>query len=214
MSQIFVFGDSIAHGAWDKAGGWATRLRNIIDKKGFPNKSYDRTLYNLAISGNTSEDLTRRFEFEIRERLSEDNERVILFAIGINDSQFVPETKTNKVAIDRFKENIQKLIDLAKKITKKIIFVGLILVNEPLLNPLPWKPESFYRNRDITEYNNSIRVICENNHIDFIDVLDKWKKLRYIDLLEDGLHPNTEGHKKIFETLKEYLLSHNIISSL
>jgi len=30
-------------------------------------------------------------------------------------------------------------------------------------------------------------------------------------LLEDGLHPNSEGHKKIFESVKEFLIKNKII---
>lgn len=214
MSQIFVFGDSIAHGAWDNEGGWITRLRNIVEKTGSPNKSYDSLLYNLAISGNTTEDLVRRFEYEMRQRITEDSERIILFAIGINDSQFMPGIKTNKVTCDQFKQNIEKLTDMAKKITSRIFFVGLILVNEPLVKPLPWKPDSSYRNNDIIQYNNYIQEICEINHVGFIDILNKWKEYNYVDLLEDGLHPNTEGHKEIFEIVKDYLISHDIINSI
>ncbi|MBU4142033.1 MAG: hypothetical protein V1732_05890 [Patescibacteria group bacterium] len=33
MSQILIFGDSIAYGKWDKRGGWVTRLSNFIDEK-------------------------------------------------------------------------------------------------------------------------------------------------------------------------------------
>ncbi len=214
MSQIFVFGDSITQGKWDHEGGWVTKLKNYFSKKGFPNRKYDNFLYNLAISGNTSEDLTRRFEIEMRERVNDDLDRIILFAIGINDSHLITSTKTSKVSLERFKQNIQKLIELAKKFTTKIIFVGLTLVNETMTSPLLWRPETSYINKDIVEYNKAIQTICKKNNIDFINLMSYLRSMKYINLLFDGLHPNSEGHKKIFEIVKDYLVSHNIINSL
>ena len=30
MQKIFIFGDSIAYGAWDPVGGWVERLRQWL----------------------------------------------------------------------------------------------------------------------------------------------------------------------------------------
>jgi lysophospholipase L1-like esterase len=45
----------------------------------------------------------------------------------------------------------------------------------------------------------------------FIEIFENWKKISYESLLYDGLHPNSEGHKKIFETVKNYLVKNKII---
>jgi len=125
MTQILIFGDSIAYGAWDKEGGWVQRLRKFLDEKNLTDSDFYCRVYNLGISGNSSKNLLERFEFETKQRLKESEETIIVFAIGINDSYFVHSENSHRVPINKFKENIQKLTDLAKKFSSKIIFVGL-----------------------------------------------------------------------------------------
>ena len=84
MTNILVFGASITWGAWDREGGWVQRLRNFVDEKNISNPDYDRMIYNLGISGDTTENLLSRLENEVKTRLSEE-ETIIIFSIGTND---------------------------------------------------------------------------------------------------------------------------------
>ena len=90
MAQILVFGDSISYGKWDKEGGFVQRMKNFLDEETLSKSENEHTIYNLGVSGNTTEDLLERFEFETKQRLKEDDEELIfIFAIGVNDSQFI-----------------------------------------------------------------------------------------------------------------------------
>jgi lysophospholipase L1-like esterase len=211
MTQILIFGDSITYGAWDKEGGWVQRLRKFLDEKNLTDSDFYCLVYNLGVSGNNSEDLLERFEFETKQRLKEDEETIIIFAIGINDSQFVHSKDKHGVPIDKFKDNIQKLISLAQKFSSKIIFVGLTPVDETKTAPIPWNADVSYKNEYIQKYNETIKTICEENKIYFIEIFEKLKELNYQELLEDGLHPNSEGHKKIFEIVKDFLIKNNLV---
>ena len=51
-------------------------------------------------------------------------------------------------------------------------------------------------------YDAEIRAMCKENEIGFVDILGAFTKTDYLNLLEDGLHPNSAGHKKIFEDCK------------
>ena len=211
MTQILIFGDSIAYGAWDKESGWVQRLRKFLDEKNLTDSDFYCRVYNLGISGNSSKNLLERFEFETKQRLKESEETIIVFAIGINDSCFVHSENSHRVPINKFKENIQKLTDLAKKFSSKIIFVGLTPVDETKTTPIPRDINKSYKNENIRKYNEIIKSVCEENEILFIEIFEDWIKLNYENLLEDGLHPNSEGHKKIFESVKEFLIKNKII---
>jgi len=206
IKQILVFGDSITYGAWDKEGGWVQRLRKFLDEN-----YEDYLVYNLGVSGNNTNDLLERFEFETKQRLKENEETIFIFAIGINDSQFIRIENKNRIPLENFKKNIQELINLAKNFSPKIIFVGLTPVDETKTTPIPWNANNFYKNECIQKYNETIRTICEENKIYFIKVFGKFKELDYQNLLDDGLHPNLEGHKKIFEIVKDFLIENKII---
>ncbi len=200
--KILVFGDSIAHGVWDREGGWAQRLRRFLDEKKFP-----IPLFNLSITTETTEDLLKRFEFETEQRMRGD-EIIIIFAIGVNDSQIFRGREL--VPPERFEKNVEKLVNLAGKYTEKIVFLGLLPVDEEKTNPVAWNPDVSYRNDRIEKYNGIIKKVCEARGIPFIDLFGEWFD-DYKNYLDDGLHPNSEGHKRIFETVKNFLIKNEYL---
>ena len=59
---ICIFGDSIAWGASDlEFGGWVARLRNYLETE-----KYDSSIYNCSISGDSTQDLLKRFSNETK----------------------------------------------------------------------------------------------------------------------------------------------------
>jgi hypothetical protein len=68
MQKIFLFGDSIAYGAWDPEGGWVERLRQWLFVTTRDEYNLGTFLYNLSIVGDTTTDLLKRFTTEIEAR--------------------------------------------------------------------------------------------------------------------------------------------------
>lgn len=213
MTQILTFGNSIVYGAWDKEGGWVARLRKFLDEKTLSSnfESY-YLVYGLGVSGGTTEELLNRFEFESSKRTKEGEETIIIFGmIAINDSQFIQSKKDIWYSPEQVKENVEKLIELAQKISQKIVFVGHTAVDETKTNPLPWNADKSYKNEYIKKYDEIIKTICQEKDIHFIDIMDSFMQPCYQDMLVDGLHPNSIGHEKIYEAVKDYLIKNNII---
>lgn len=188
--NILIFGDSITWGAYDpEQGGWATRLRNYFEAQ-----DKDIDVYNLGISGDTTADLLERIEVEAKSR----EPNLIIFAIGINDAQFIHSTNGLRVSLDEFQQNIAKLLSIAKKFTDKIVFVGLTIVDESKTTPCPGKPDESYTNENIKRLDKAIAKFCEASKLKFILMEGVVEN----DDLIDGLHPNTKGHIKIFNRMK------------
>ena len=214
--RILVFGDSVAHGFWDEQGGWVQRLKSLTDKKAVKREILSDdyvTFYDLNISGDTTEEVLRRFEHETMARIPRIGNKglVIIFAIGFNDSYEIVDKKENIVLENKFRDNLLVLISLAKKYTSKIFFVGLTPVDEPKVTRMPWTPEFSYHNEQIELYDSVIKEVCEQNNIYFIDILKEFKKQDYLELLEDGAHPNTQGHETIYEKVKSFLENKGVI---
>jgi len=199
MTDVLIFGDSIAYGADDIEGGWVQRLRKHFDENW--KEDFDYSVYNLGVSGNTTEDLLKRFEFETKQRLKEKKEVIFIFAIGINDSQFLHSKNSLRYTLEEFEKNIKKLIDLSKKYSPKIFFVGLTPVEDSKTSPILWSPDKTYKNEYIRGFDDKIKEICEENNLKYIYMFDKVDESKF----EDGLHPDSEGHKKIFEVVKKNL---------
>ncbi len=214
ITRIYIFGDSITHGAWDEEmGGWADRLKVFLNNKWSETNEYE--VYNLGVDNNTAEDLLDRFEFEVYQRATdsiEEIKNIFIFAIGINDSAYFKENDSNRISLDQFQENIQYLTALAKKYSENIIFIGLTPVIEEKVSKSYADDSINYKNKFIGKYNNTVRSVCEKDNLIFIDILKEFQKSDYKSLLdEDGLHPNSLGHKKITEIVQKILTQNEFI---
>ena len=187
--SICVFGDSIAWGAYDPVnGGWVTLLRNHIEEK-----TGIVSVYNLGICGNTTTTILTRLDHEIANRTPID---LLAFAIGINDSSNWNVGSKPVIPPKQFKANLHQITQISNKYTNKIIFVGLTPVDEKITNP--FDTENTFLLDQTRQYDQMIREYCSQNNLVFVDIMNS---LTLSDI-DDGVHPNTEGHKKIFEAVK------------
>ena len=198
-TRISIFGDSITWGSWDpEKGGWVARLRHYLETT---TNNGDIDVYNLGVSGDTTTDLLIRFKTECLARSR--RPQTIIFAIGTNDSQYMNDIGQMRTTIAQFENNLIALINQAKQFSDKIIFIGLTKVDENKTKPMSWMPEKCYTNDNIKTYNAVIENISRDNHLKFIDLMD----VLDMDDLYDGLHPNANGHEKIFLKVKEAVLT-------
>lgn len=194
MATICIFGDSITWGATDhEGGGWAARLRNYFESKGL-RVDQDVDVYNLGVSGDNTDDLIARFSVEMGAR----EPNMVIFAIGINDSQFVISENRNRISLENFRNNLEKMIELAQERGCSVILIGLTRVDESKTTPIPWNTDKKYLNEYIQTYDSVLQDISEKKGLPFIAMSD----VVQLEDLEDGLHPNTNGHKKMFDAIK------------
>ena len=192
--DIFVFGDSITYGAWDKEkGGLVNRLRLALEND---NSNNYYTIFNLGISGDVTEGIKNRFDNECKIRFNKNDNTIIIFSIGINDSQNIKDE--DRVLLGTFRNNVISLINSAKKYTNNILFIGLTKVDESKVTPLPWDKDKCYLNNKIISFDKELKNICLENDVDYLYIYD----LLEVEELFDGLHPNNVGHQKICDKVK------------
>lgn len=206
--RICVFGDSIAWGADDlEKGGWVDRFKVYFKNTGKFNE-----VFNLGNPGRETTRLLNYIENECEARLGlqykKDN--VVMIQIGINDACLI-KNKKPFTSPTQFRKNIQKLIDIAMKFVDRVVFVGLIPIDESKTNPVSYNTDAYYKNKEIEKYNQIIKSVCNENETYFIEIFEKLIKTDYKKLLEDGVHPNSEGHQKIFEIVRDFLIKNKII---
>ncbi len=210
--NILVFGDSITWGAWDIEGGWASRLKKYNDSKVISsNLEIYNSIYNLGVSGDTSVDLLNRIENEVTSRLDQDDDNIVIIAIGTNDSQFSFKENINKVSLEDFRENLLKITEIADRLNVKVVFIGLFPVDDLKVNPIPWKPTYSYSNEQIDKYNRAISKFADTRELTFIELYTQAMNLEYRSFLFDGLHPNEAGHLFIFEVIKNQLIKEGLL---
>ncbi|MDO8529015.1 MAG: GDSL-type esterase/lipase family protein [Nanoarchaeota archaeon] len=200
---ICIFGASTTSGFWDlEKGGWVNRLRLYFDSK--VNDDFYVTVYNLGIDGNNSGNLLKRFQGECEAREPD----IIIISIGSNDSFINSKGKSNSSLKD-FEENIFQIIKLAKKFTKKIIFLGLYDFDESKTKPVSWDANVNYINSIMKKYDLALKEIIEKADISYIDMNGLLENKDF----EDGVHPNSRGHEKIFQKVKDFLIKKKLITN-
>jgi lysophospholipase L1-like esterase len=191
MERIAIFGDSIAAGVADREnGGWVGHLKQHLKNQGRAAR-----LFNFGVAGDDSEALLERFEPQCQAA----GPSWIIVAIGINDTVYAEDS--SKVDSLRYSLNIERLIAQATPITRKVMFVGLTRVDERRTTPISRKPLENFDNELILAHDAALQSICHNRALTYVPMFDV---LSDADLA-DGLHPNSEGHRKMFERLRNFL---------
>ncbi len=195
-NNYIIIGDSITYGIGDfKSGGYSTMFKNFIVNKD-DSKICNNLVHVVGFPGDTSNDILNKLDNILDSFIHDEFDNIIILSIGINDTQ---EFNGNyKTSVNKYKSNIEII---AKKITDKgfsLIILGLTRIESD--KKFLWKPNKYYDNSVIFEYDTELEKLCRENKIKYIPMQDVLQKKDFID----GLHPNQNGHKKIFERIKEY----------
>lgn len=204
MPRIVVSGDSIAWGSVDpEGGGWAGRLNKELYRGPGTYK-----VLNLGVSGETTETLLKRFRTETEFRYPS----ILILNLGLNDAAHLnSQGGPQWVEKGEFKKNWLALLDLAHEASKNVVVVGLVPIDESKTSP--WPPgareeDLYWDNQTIKEYDEITKKVCSEKKTSFVKVFDL---LTPDDIYKDGLHPNAEGHQKVFERVKGELQKKGII---
>lgn len=195
-NNYIIIGDSITYGIGDfESGGWSAMFKNFIVNKD-DSKVCNNFVHVAGFPGATSNDILNKLDNILDSFIHDEFNNIVILSIGVNDTQeFNGNYKTN---VNNYKSNIEMI---AKKITDKgftLIILGLTRIESD--EKFLWKPNKYYDNTVISEYDTELEKLCGENKIKYIPMQDVLQKEDFID----GLHPNQNGHKKIFERIKEY----------
>ncbi|MFW9881438.1 MAG: SGNH/GDSL hydrolase family protein [Candidatus Thorarchaeota archaeon] len=202
-SKIIVSGDSLAYGRIDPEGnGWVSRLRKWFEEKA----PAQNAVFNLGVGGHSTTKMLPRFEIELVSRGPD----LILLEVGVNDCRHVDLADAPiETPPDVFISNYNKIICSSKKLTDRIIILSMIPVDEKRTTPIG---NLFHFLHDQKVYHQLMLSIAKENSVHFINLFDEWlSDKNYSNLLEDGLHPNSQGHEKIYQSVKLYLQQVNYI---
>jgi lysophospholipase L1-like esterase len=197
--RIIVIGASSVYGRVDlNSGGWVGRLRKWHESKAPRN-----AVFNLGIGGDTTVDFLKRLKPESQARRPD----LIIISIGLNDARRIGSSAgPNNTPKLKFQQNVRKIIETAKSITPKVVFVDVYPIDDSKTAPIPWGNNEYYLLSDVQEYRNLAKKIVISEKVPFLDIWSGWAKKGYKNLLyKDGLHPNDKGHQEIFLKLRNFL---------
>ena len=206
-NNYIIIGDSITYGIGDfESGGWAAMFKNYIVNLD-DSKVCNNYVHVAGFPGATSTDIVNKIPSILQSFMHEEFVNTVIVSIGINDTQIINGKLKN--SIEQYKSNIEKIVKIVTEKGCNLVILGLTRIESD--EKFLWKPDKYYDNGAISEYDRDLKLIldydsklkklCEENKIRYIPMQDILEKEDFID----GLHPNHNGHRKIFEYVRSEL---------
>ncbi len=213
--RILVFGDSITQGFCDMSGGgWCNRLiKECFEREVVSDYQYNRTIFNLGVSGDNTSDLLKRVRAESEARILKyppEDFDVAILAIGVNDSQYEMGTGQNRVSVAEMNKNLESIYQSISDLFKKIIIVGIAPVFDKRVQPMTWKTTHGYSNKEISRYNAVLQKFAIAHGQLFFNIQDVYQGKESV-CLPDGIHPNELGHEYMYLKIKSMLEENKIL---
>ncbi len=207
--RILIFGDSTAQGYYGlETGGWANLLYLDILKSKLRRTDYITELFNVSVSGDTTRRITQRLQVETEARKWGAEKVLLVFAVGVNDTLTADGVPYS--SIDRYARDVSELYDVASQLSNQIIFVGLESVHEP--ESAPWlfnsgSQDLVWTNERIRLFDQSLKKFTLAKDATYIPIFEEFRKRQQqgVSVHAEGLHPNTVGHRLIYQRVKPVL---------
>ena len=191
--RILVFGDSIGYGSWDSQGGWVERIKRKAHTATLTSSGQSKIqVLNLGIGGNTSSSILNRLESETESRKSASWEFCFIFAFGTNDERTI--NGSVETPLDKFIQNIKEVVEISRKYSDKILFVGPPPLQDSMLDFNVHQ----YSDERINRYDQALKQTSAELGISYLSTRPLFEKIGKEGLYcFDRLHPNDNGHAVI-----------------
>lgn len=210
--RVLAFGDSITQGYWDTKGGWVGRCHEYYTKLQLSDlENLDEpAFFNLGISADNSGNILRRIGQETIARTRPNETPLVIIQVGTNDASTdkLPTSETVSLPLEQYRANLTDAVRLVRPLSTKVILVGLSPCEESRTTPVRWG-EFHYQNDRIKQYEDVMRDVATEQNVPFIPIFDQFATEVNAgkDLLQDGLHPNNDGHQLLYEIVMQKLPS-------
>ena len=132
---------------------------------------------------------------------------LLLVNCGLHDIRVDRETLKRQVSEQKYKQNIEKIVELALKISNKLIWINTTHVNDNIHNK---REDGYLRfNKDVIKYNEIVKGIMKENNIKIIDLYKFTKSIENDEMYKDHIHFKDNISKKqaeyIYDNIKKYI---------
>jgi len=220
--KIVCFGDSTSDDTLIPIAGYEDAFKNLKVYSELLNDELSLLMgkkiqiINSGVSGDTTHDARFRFDRDVMQHHPD----LTIIQFGVNDQvirQDIGLIEPN-VSLTRYVYNVLFFIQRLRRQGSKIILMtpGLIRWKDHLLDKFFRAPydihDPFGMNRSLIFYVEKIREIAKTEDIPLVDIYEEEKRFDHQegqsidDLLPDGIHPNTSGHRLIADKITEKIM--------
>ena len=176
QEKILVLGDSLTEGyGIDQEYSYPSVLAQILKQNG-----HNYTVINGGVSGSTTASGKSRLKWFLKSKPT-----ILILALGANDG-------LRGINLDQSQKNLEDIIALAKKNKLVIFLAGMEL------------PPN-YGVEYTTKFKKMFSLLIKKYSLSEIPFLLEGVAGKKEYNIEDGIHPNSEGHKILAKTVYKYL---------
>lgn len=132
---------------------------------------------------------------------------LLLVNCGLHDIRVGRENLKRQISEEKYKQNLEKIVKLALKITNKLIWINTTHVNNKIHNSREYGYLRF--NEDVIKYNEIAKEIMNKSNIEIIDLYKFTKSIEGDDMYKDHVHFKDNISKKqaeyIYDNIKKYI---------
>lgn len=205
MTQVFIFGASIAYGAGATVAGWADLLKQSFQTRTYSNNDGSdnkHELYNFALYGARAEFVAATYSDQLKFYRRGDK-IIAIVCVGGNNVKAIGKPNSYVTSIEEYENFMGHLLGkMRQEVDELLVLPGLVGVDESKNNPEVDSltgEKHYFTNDRIIIFNHTLMKTCTKYGARYIDIdisPDEWAQ-KY--LYDDGLHPNQVGHQYIFE---------------
>lgn len=209
MASIICFGDSITRGESDAVyGGWCDRIKTRLIKQFLETGKDKISVFNMGISGETTNGLVQRFQHEFVSRQALDQKDTVLFGYGAND--LANQDGHYLVDINAYIDNLSRCIEFSQQQGADVVLVNITPI-AAYLDGIPNVNNRIRNDGNICRYNQALLDLSGKYSVALIDVYTPFNADKEAYLTADGLHPNSAGHELLYQVISTSLSSYNHI---
>lgn len=190
--RIVLIGDSITLGrnASTRNSSWARRLEAYLKT----NSKGSFQMNNNAVEGEIAQ---TGFD-DVEDNVIKYTPDIVFIGYGTNDCTKERGRYVNDIY--NFESNMEDIAEAIRSQTNAVIIFNLA---PPVIEELCNNEIITIHNRDIEAYNKVVKRICASMALSFIDHYSIMSGKEDLDKLidMDGVHPNDEGHRVLFENI-------------
>jgi lysophospholipase L1-like esterase len=184
--RICFMGESFINGTGDSTHlGWTGRLCVALSQQ-----AYQVTYYNLGIRGETSTELSQRWQSEAERRLQSDHDNRIVFSFGTNDTTI---------------ENGKLRVEVADSLRNARLILRTAKQHYPVLMVSPPPTADSERHGRVQELSENFAAICQDLDIPYLDVfMPLLSSTAWMTEVKagDGSHPNAAGYAELAQLVQ------------
>lgn len=201
--KIVCIGSSSVEGIGDEKGvGWVGRLNEYLVSKAFFSGQY--RVFNLGLKGDTVADTIKRYHSEALVR----KPHLVIIFTGTNDvrKDVINGIEMNTDSKDSCLKEWESFLKELKRAGHDTLVLGPTRVDESKEEMIIHKDYQIrFYNKDISKYNNSLKKLCKDYGVDFLELFTLFDNDNIQSFSADCVHPNSKGYDLIFKNIVKHL---------